>query len=499
MAKELTMPVMAESIVEVEILKWLVNEGDEVKEGQMVAEIMTDKVTQEIPAPFAGKIEKIVAKEGSVVQVKDVIALVADGSGSGAGAAPSSGAASDPTPPATGGNAPATNPAKADSSETPAGAPAAPKIGDDSQSATSSATNSMFGVNTKAVSMDFGGVAKGGGKGGTAAAAGTNKFGRPLAVPAARKIARENDVDIATVPGSGPNGRVGVADVRGFLEKGSLESGSAQPQQAPAAQPQPASTPAPSSGGGLNVPAPQYKTPKGLEHLETRTPLRGLRRVISNAMVASHLHTVRTLTVDEVDFSKLVEVRERLKPIAEKAGVKLTYLPFIFKAVASALKAFPNVNSSYDEAANEIVHKRYYNIGCAVDTEAGLIVPVVKNVDSKSVMEIARDIVDLAGKARDGKLASEEISGSSFAVTNIGSAGSLLSFPIINAPDAAILGVHTIVDRPIVRDGQIVVGKMMYLSLSFDHRLIDGAEAARFVKHLTRLLENPDLLLLEAI
>ena len=208
---------------------------------------------------------------------------------------------------------------------------------------------------------------------------------------------------------------------------------------------------------------------------------------------------MRTLTVDEVDFTKLVELRERLKPVAEKAGVKVTYLPFIFKAVASALKAFPNVNSSYDEAAGEIVLKRYYNIGCAVDTEAGLIVPVVKNVDSKSVLDIAKDILDLAGKARAGKLASEEISGSSFAVTNIGSAGSLLSFPIINAPDAAILGVHTIVDRPIVRDGQIVIGKMMYLSLSFDHRLIDGAEAARFVAHLSRLLENPDLLLLEAI
>jgi 2-oxoisovalerate dehydrogenase E2 component (dihydrolipoyl transacylase) len=492
MAKELVMPVMAESIVEAEILKWLVKEGDEIKEGQMVAEVMTDKVTTEIPAPFSGKLEKILAQEGAVVQVKAPIALIA---GAGDAPAASSAPATTATPPAT-----ATSPAATDSVAAPAGAPnsSATKsggLGDDSQSATQSATNSMFGVNTKAVSMDFGGVGKGGSSKAPAVAAATNKFGRPLAVPAARKMARENDVDIATIPGSGPNGRVGVDDVRGFLAEGRAPAAESRERRAESVPTQPS---APATGG-LPVPPPQYKTPKGLESLETRTPLRGLRRIISNSMVASHLYTVRTLTVDEVDLTKLVEVRERLKPIAEKAGVKLTYLPFIFKAAASALKAFPNVNSSYDEAANEIVHKRYYNIGCAVDTEAGLIVPVVKNVDSKSVMDIARDIVDLAGKAREGKLASEEISGSSFAVTNIGSAGSLLSFPIINAPDAAILGVHTIVDRPIVRDGQIAIGKMMYLSLSFDHRLIDGAEAARFVKHLTRLLENPDLMLLEAI
>ncbi len=496
MSKEITMPVMAESIVEAEILKWLVKEGDEITEGQMIAEVMTDKVTTEIPAPFSGKLEKILAQEGAVVQVKAPIALLA---GEGGGSAPSTPPASSAdTASSSAPSTPSPSSVAPDSVSTPAGAPgssAAPNtsIGDDSQSATQSATNSMFGVNTKSVNIDFGGVAKGGSGAASTAAAGTNKFGRALAVPAARKIARENDLDIMTVPGSGPNGRVGVDDVRSFLEKG-------VPAPTPAATPQTAPSSAPSStGNGMPVPPPQYKTPKGLESLETRTPLRGLRRIISNSMVASHLYTVRTLTVDEVDLSKLVELRERLKPVAEKAGVKLTYLAFIFKAAASALKAFPNVNSSYDEAAGEIVHKRYYNIGCAVDTEAGLIVPVVKNVDSQSVMEIAKSITDLAGKARDGKLASEEISGSSFAVTNIGSAGSLLSFPIINAPDAAILGVHTIVDRPIVRDGQIAIGKMMYLSLSFDHRLIDGAEAARFMKYLSRLLENPDLMLFEAI
>ncbi len=465
MPKEMLMPTMAESIVEVEILKWLVKEGDEVKEGQMVAEVMTDKVTTEIPAPFSAKLEKILAKEGSVVGVRAPIALFA-----GEGDAPAV-AATVPTPVA-------------------ASVPATPavKLGADDQSATASATNSMFGVNTVEAKLDFGGVKKGGNSS-TAVAAGTNKFGRPLAVPAARALARENDIDIATVPGSGPNGRVGMDDMRGFLAAG----GSAAPAVSASAKA------APSSIAGLNVAAPVYKTPKGYEHLETRTPLRGLRRAISNAMQASHLYTVRTLTIDEVDMTALVALRTRLKPAAEKAGIKLTYLPFIFKAATTALKAFPNLNSSFDEASQEIVHKQYYNLGCAVDTEAGLIVPVVKDVDRKSITEIAREISDLASKTREGKASPESLSGSSFSVTNMGSAGSLLSFPIINVPDAAILGVQTIQERAVVRDGQIVIRSMMYLSLSFDHRLVDGAEAARFLRHISNLLESPDLLLLEAI
>ncbi len=468
MSKEMLMPVMAESIVEAEILKWMVKEGDTVTEGQMIAEVMTDKVTTEIPAPYSGILEKIVAKEGAVVEVKKVIAIIGDGS-SAAVSAPAPVAASNTV-----------------------------KLGDDSQSATESATNSSYGMPTKAVALSFGNTAKATSSS-PVKTAGVNKFGRPLAVPAARKLAREAGIDIMEIPGSGPNGRVGVEDVKDYVEAASASTYSGTslvPSVAPVVVTAPVVA---ASGGGMTVPPPQYRTPKGLEHLETRTPLRGMRRVISNAMIASHLYTVRTLTVDEANLTALVDLRERLKPTAEKAGVKITYLPFIFKAVASALKAFPNVNSSYDEASGEVVHKQYFNLGCAVDTEAGLIVPVVKNVDSKSILEIAKSITDLAGKAREGKLTPDEISGSSFAVTNIGSAGSLLSFPIINAPDAAILGVHTIVDRPIVKDGQIVIGKMMYLSLSFDHRLIDGAEAARFLKQVTRLLENPDLLLLEAI
>jgi 2-oxoisovalerate dehydrogenase E2 component (dihydrolipoyl transacylase) len=482
MPKEMVMPVMAESIVEAEILKWLVAEGDEVKEGQMVAEVMTDKVTTEIPAPFSGKLEKILVKEGQVAQVRQAIASFAGEGEASSAPAPAASALAAPTPVT---HAPS--------------APAAPSVslGADDQDPQKSATNSTYGMERKAIALDFGGVktAPGSTVGAPAAkVAGTNSFGRPLAVPAARAMARENGIDIATVPGSGPNGRVGVDDVRSFVAGG----GSSAPVPA-VTQTTPVAVPASSSGSGMPVAPPVYRTPKGYEALEERIPLRGMRKAISNAMLASHLYTVRTLTVDETDLSELVKLRERMKPMAEKAGVKLTYLPFIFKAVASALKAFPNVNSSLDDAAGEIVRKKYYNIGCAVDTEAGLIVPVIKDVDRKSILEIAREIVELAGKARDGKLAPDEISGSSFSVTNIGSAGSLISFPIINVPDAAIMGVHTLQERPVVRDGQIVARFMMYLSLSFDHRIIDGAEGARFTKHVCRLLENPDLLLLEAI
>jgi 2-oxoisovalerate dehydrogenase E2 component (dihydrolipoyl transacylase) len=496
MAKEFLLPELAESVVEGEILKWMVKEGDDIKVDQPIVEVMTDKVTVELPSPFAGKLTKIIAPEGSVVAVKAPIAIIDDGSGASAPAAEVPKAETAPPPVAEGkpqGDAPIKDAAE----------PA--QFG--TVTATDSAVSSSYGMGSMAAKFERpapasqpsgdAAVAKAGygdmGAAGTVpAAAGVNKFGRVLAVPAARAMAREMDVDIAQVPGSGPLGRVGVDDVKAFATNGA---------SAPAATPSSAPAPAAKAptGSGMPVQPVQYKTPKGYESLEERVPLRGLRRAISNQMLASHLYTVRTLTVDEVDMSALVALRERMKPVASTAGVKLTYLPFIFKAVASALKAHPNINSSIDEAAQEIVKKNYFNIGCAVDTEAGLVVPVVKDVDRRSILEIAKEINALAGKAREGKLAPDDMAGSTFSVTNMGSAGSLISFPIINVPDAGILGVHTIQERAVVRDGQIVVRHMMYLSLSFDHRIFDGAEGARFVKHIGRLLESPDQMLLEAI
>jgi pyruvate dehydrogenase E2 component (dihydrolipoamide acetyltransferase) len=310
------------------------------------------------------------------------------------------------------------------------------------------------------------------------------KSDRILAVPAARKLVRESGLDIKDVSGSGPNGRVRVNDVRAQLE-----------QRAPAVN-------EPRDASRLNVPSVPYRTPAGHESLEVRTPLRGMRRAISQQMLASHLYTVRTLHVDECDMTELVRLRERLNAQLAARNVKLSYLPFIFRALSVALKHHPSLNSSFDETTQEIVQKQYYHLGMAVATDSGLIVPVLRNVDRKSLLEIALEIADSAEKARTGKLAPEEMAGSTFSVTNMGTIGALFSFPIINVPDAAILGVHSIQKRPAVleREGQdeIAIRQMMYLSLSFDHRLVDGADAARFCGLLIDLLEQPERLLLES-
>jgi len=229
---------------------------------------------------------------------------------------------------------------------------------------------------------------------------------------------------------------------------------------------------------------PAYRSPPGYETREERIPLAGVRRAIAKQMALSHLHTVRTLVVDEADWSALGAIRG-----------EYSYLPFVLRAVARALVRFPALNSSLDERAQEIVLKRYYNLGVAVNTEAGLVVPVIRDVDTKTVPVLAGEIESIARRAREGGLTPAELEGSTFTVSSIGNVGTLFSFPIINVPDAAILGVHTIQRRPVVvEEGgreQVVVRDMVYLSLSFDHRLVDGHAAASFLRELIDLLEHP--------
>jgi 2-oxoisovalerate dehydrogenase E2 component (dihydrolipoyl transacylase) len=509
--KEVLLPELAESVVEGEILKWLVSEGDTIALEQPLCEVMTDKVTVELPSPVAGVLHRRLAGEGDVVAVHAAIALI-DETG---GAAPEASAPA-PAPQATATQAPSIQAPSIQAQEEReqiAGAPEdrggsiveaghlAGKTDDDA--------SSLF----KAFASDERVQVQGLGVRGAPAAQATpaqpaRADGRVLAVPAARQLARELNVTLADVRGSGPNGRIRVGDVlahhQGAGEAASAPAVPAPASAAPAAAPA-ASAPAPTApaakgAGGMPVAPVQYRTPKGYEHLEDRVPLRGMRRAISNQMQASHLYTVRTLTVDEVNLSKLVEFRARVKDDAAAAGVKLSYLPFIFRAVAAALRKYPSLNTSFDEATQEIVQKRYYNLGMAVATDAGLTVPVIRDVNHKSLFDLAREVTDVAGRAQAGKLQADELAGSTFSVTNIGSIGALFSFPIINVPDAAILGIHSIVKRPIVDEyDNIVVAHMMYLSLSFDHRLVDGAEAARFCKEVIRLLENPDRLMLEAL
>jgi 2-oxoisovalerate dehydrogenase E2 component (dihydrolipoyl transacylase) len=453
MPKEILMPELAESVVEGEILKWLVEEGDYLKKDQPFVEVMTDKVTVELPSPYEGVLLKKLAKEGEVVKVHAPIALIAEPGEAVEGV--------KEAPPVQ---------AVEERSIVEPGLPPKEERED----------LSLFRPDPTEVAV----------KNPFLAERPKEERGRVLAVPAARKLARELGIPIEAVPGSGPLGRVRVEDVRAYAEK--LK---APPSPAPApASPPPQEAPAPVGF----PPPPRYASPKGYEHLEERVPLRGIRRTIAQGLWQSHLYTVRTLNVDEADLTELVALRERLKGEAEAQGVKLTYLPFIVKAVVRALKKYPMLNTSLDEERGEVVYKRYYHIGIAVATERGLIVPVVRDADRKSLLELAREIALLSQKAREGRLAPEEVSGSTFTITNIGSVGAILSFPIINVPEAAILGVHSIRKRPwVMPDGSIQARDIMFLSLSFDHRLVDGAEAAMFTREVIRLLEKPETLMLE--
>ncbi|MFN3179219.1 MAG: dihydrolipoamide acetyltransferase family protein [Thermus sp.] len=459
MPKEILMPELAESVVEGEILKWLVEEGDYLKKDQPFVEVMTDKVTVELPSPYEGVLLKKLAKEGEVVKVHAPIALLAE-----------------PGEAVAGVKEPEAPPVQAveERSIVEPGLPPKEEKED----------LSLFKPDTTQVAVKnpfLTGQAE-------QAPRESQAPGRILAVPAARKLARELGIPLEAIPGSGPLGRIRVEDVRAYAER--LKAQAAPPPQVPRETP----APLPSSF----PPPPRSTPPKGYEGLEERVPLRGIRRTIAQGLWQSHLYTVRTLNVDEADLTELVALRERLKPEAERQGVRLTYLPFIFKAVVRALKKYPMLNASLDEERQEIVYKRYYHLGLAVATERGLIVPVVRDVDRKNILELAKEIAELSAKAREGRLSPEEVTGSTFTVTNIGSVGALMSFPIINVPEAAILGVHSIRKRPwVMPDGSIQARDIMYLSLSFDHRLVDGAEAASFTREVIRLLENPDLLLLE--
>jgi len=226
-------------------------------------------------------------------------------------------------------------------------------------------------------------------------------------------------------------------------------------------------------------------------------PLKGIRKAIANAMVKSVYTAPHVTLMDEVDVTKLVELRAKAKPLAEKKGVKLTYLPFIVKALVAALREYPIMNASLDEETQEIVYKKYYNIGIATDTDAGLIVPVVADADRKSIWMIADEIRDLAARGREGKLAPHELRGSTMTITNIGSAGGMFFTPVINYPEVAILGTGRIAEKPIVRGGEIVAAPVLALSLSFDHRLIDGATAQNFLNYIKQLLGDPELLVME--
>lgn len=298
--------------------------------------------------------------------------------------------------------------------------------------------------------------------------------GPTRAAPAVRRHAREEGVDIHQVPGTGKSGRVTHADVEAYAQGGAGTQAEVALPVAPIAFPS--------------------VTPSGAE---TRIKIIGLRRKIMEQMVRSK-HTAAHFTyVEEVDCTRLWEMRDRLKARAEKRGVKLTFLPFFAKACSIAFREHPNCNAIMDEATNELVVKGDHNIGIATDTPAGLYVPVVRNVEQKSILQIAAEMADVTSRTRAGKAKLEELTGSTFTITGVGSIGGVLATPVINVPEVAILGTNAIRDAAVVRNGQIVVRKMMMLSNSFDHRIIDGAAGARFTATVKQIIEEPESLLLD--
>ena len=309
------------------------------------------------------------------------------------------------------------------------------------------------------------------------------------AAPAVKRLAEEHEIDLATVAGSGPGGRITRDDLFGHIAKqGKVAAAATTPVPEPANQPAPKPE-APTAG-------PSSSSTSADATREERVRLSRRRQTIATRLVEAQQTAAMLTTFNEIDLTAVMEIRSRRKEaFKEKHGVNLGFMSFFTKAAIGALKAFPNVNAELQ--GNELVLKKYYDIGIAVGVEEGLVVPVLRDADRKSFAEVEAEIVTLAGKARDNKLALTELQGGTFTITNGGVFGSLLSTPILNTPQVGILGMHTIQQRPVARDGEVVIRPMMYVALSYDHRIVDGSDAVRFLVAIKNLLEDPENLLLE--
>jgi pyruvate dehydrogenase E2 component (dihydrolipoamide acetyltransferase) len=404
------LPDLGEGVTEAEIDRWLVKEGDTIEEDTPIVEVITDKATAEIPSPYEGAVTRIHVGEGDIVPVGTVLITI--------------GEVSPPSSP-------------------------------DGEEAPTAATLGSIPAHT-----------------GVAAPAGSSGNGRAAirAMPPVRKLARELGVDLKTVSGTGPQGRILRSDVEAAAGTGAMTA-------------------------ALSAPAAPSRIEVGAG--ERREAYRGVRKRIGDNMSTAHLAVPPVTHVEECDVTELDATR-KIANQRSQGGTKLTYLPFIVKAVVNALKEFPALNASLDEVAQEIVFHGSYNIGVAVDTPNGLVVPVIHDADRMRLREVAAEIERLATAAREGKLKNEELRGGTFTVTSPGPFGGLMATPIVFHPQAGILGVHRAVDRAVVRDGQIVARKMMNLSITFDHRILDGVTAAKFCLRVVESLEHPAVLALES-
>ena len=430
-------PPLGESIVEATVSRWLKNEGDAVAAGETLVELETDKITVEVPALKAGVLSKRSHGEGDVVKVDDILGeLDETRAGVAAGSARGASAAGG-TSGAEPRGAAAGSGARA-ASDAPSAPPAAsPPSGDTKTS------------------------------------------------PAARRVAAEKNVDISSISGTGRGGVVSKPDVIGAITGGAgapPSPASSAPRPAPS-QPTKA---IPTFSGGTGSPAER----------ETREKMSVRRKRIAENLLQSQQNTAHLTTFNEVDMSALNELRDKFKEKVEKQyGVKLTFMPFFVKATCVALRDFPTINAQVD--GDSIIYKHYVNMGIAVASDQGLVVPNIKDADRKGTLEISRDIADIAKRARDTKLTMDDLTGGTFTITNGGVFGSLVSTPIINFPQVGILGLHKTQDRPVAINGQVVIRPMMYIALSYDHRIVEGQQAVQFLVRVKELIEDPAAMLIE--
>jgi 2-oxoglutarate dehydrogenase E2 component (dihydrolipoamide succinyltransferase) len=440
MAVEIRVPALGESIVEATVAAWRKREGERVSQGEVLVELETDKVNQEISADQSGVLQRILKKEGETVGVGDVLAMI----GEGAGVEPPAG----PPP-----RQQAEQPAKPE--QQLVAEPVSPEM--------------PAGAEEPSVEA-------------------------PAATPLARRIAAEHNLDLAQIKPE--HGRVTKEDVLEYLDN--------RPQVAPAPAPQAAlpeglpqqAAPAPAAPAQPRPPAPAPTLIGGVQPREERVRMTRRRQTIAQRLVQAQHNAAMLTTFNEVDMSAILDVRKRRKDsFKERHGVSLGFMSFFTKATVGALKAFPRLNAEIQ--GDEMILKYHYDIGIAVGAEEGLVVPVVRDADRKSFAEIEREIADLAKKARDNTLTLADLQGGTFTITNGGVFGSLLSTPILNGPQVGILGMHKIEERPIAVNGQVVIHPMMYLAVSYDHRIVDGREAVQFLVRVKELLEDPETLLLE--
>ena len=437
MPVEIHVPELGESVTDATVGRWLKSEGDRVTAGEPVVELETDKINFEVEAEQDGVLVSIAKGEGETVGVGEVIGTLGDG------AAPED-----------------TEPERAEEPEAEQLQATEPKVAPEAQETEAERTEIEETAN------------------------GHREEEGVRASPSVRRLAREYDIDLAGVAGSGSGGRITKDDVERLIRE----------QHSPAPERQPAPE---EDGRREERPVPQEATaPAAEDGREERVRMSRRRQTIAQRLVEAQQTAAMLTTFNEADMSAIMELRRRRKDkFQERHEVRLGFMSFFTKAAIGALKAFPKVNSEL--RGNELVLKHYYDIGVAVNTEEGLVVPVVRDADRKSFAEVERDIANLGTKARDGKLTLEDLSGGTFTITNGGVFGSLVSTPILNVPQVAILGMHKTQDRPVAVNGMVEIRPMMYLALSYDHRIVDGADAVSFLVRVKELVEDPESLLLE--